>query len=141
MDAPNLRPRLTSFRLLAFNCANNTPNLVGNHIGFEMTPAIEMALGVPVPPNDVLEGLVKIEIKGRAALIDTPDQAIAEFSATYEARYTYPAGVSEAEVAARFEREPHQYMLAAQAFPLASSHFRRELMAMGFTVGNMALGL
>lgn len=141
MDAPNSRPHLTSFRLLAFSGANNTPDLVGNHIGFEMTPAIQMALGVPVPPNDVLEALVRIDIKGRAALTDTPDQAIAEFSATYEARYTYPAGTSEAEVAGRFERETHQYMLAAQAFPLASSHFRRELMAMGFTVGNMALGL
>lgn len=134
-------PRLTSFRLLAFNGANITPDLVGKHIGFEMAPAIEMALGVPVPPNDVLEGLVRIHIKGRATLADTPDKAIAEFSATYEARYIYPAGVSEAEAAARFAREPHQYMLAAQAFPLASSHFRRELMAMDFTVGNMALGL
>jgi hypothetical protein len=32
-------------------------------------------------------------------------------------------------------------MLVAQAFPLASSHFRRELMAMGFNLGNLPLGL
>ncbi len=54
MDAPNLRPRLNSFRLLAFSGANNTPDLIGHHIGFEMTPAIEMALGIPVPPVTLL---------------------------------------------------------------------------------------
>ena len=141
MDTPNLRPRLASFRLLAFNAKNNMPNMVGNEIGFEMSPAIEVALGVPTSPDGVLEGLVNIRLQGRAAVKATPDESIAEFSATYEARYLYPADASVADVSARFERETHQYMLVAQAYPLASSHFRRELMAMGFTVGTMPLGL
>jgi len=83
-----------------------------------MSPAIEMALGVPIPPNDVMECLVKIHLTGRAAQAVTADESMLEFSATYEAHYIYPAGTSGADITARFERESHQYMLAAQAFPL-----------------------
>jgi hypothetical protein len=81
-----------------------------------------------------------MRLRGRAALKAKPDDSIVKFSATYEARFIYPPEAKEAELAPRFERETHQYMLVAQACPLAASHFRRELMAMGFTVGNMPLG-
>lgn len=141
MDAPNLRPRLLSFRVIAFSAQNKAPNIASGETGFEMTPTIELALAVPATPDGVLEGLVNIRLVGRAALKAKPDESIAEFAATYEARFVYPAEATEAEVAPRFEREPHQYMLVAQAFPLASGHFRRELMAMGFNVGDMPLGI
>ncbi len=141
MEAPNLRPRLLSFRVIAFNAENKVPNIATGETGFEMTPTIEVALAVPAAPDGVLEGLVNIRLLGRAALKAKPDDSIAEFSATYEARFIYPHEAKEAEVAPRFERETHQYMLVAQAYPLAASHFRRELMAMGFTVGNMPLGI
>lgn len=142
MDTPNLRPRLFSFRVLAFDAQNKAPNIVANgETGFEMTPVIEVALAVPASPDGALEGLVNIRLQGRAALKAKPDESIAEFSAAYEARFLYPTDAKEADVAPRFEREAHQYMLVAQAFPLAASHFRRELMAMGFTVGNMPLGI
>jgi hypothetical protein len=141
MDAPNLRPRLATFRVLAFNAKNNLPNVVSAETGFELSPTIEVAFAVPASPDGLLEALVNIRLQGRAALKSAPDETIAEFSASYEARYFYPVEAKEADVAARFERETHQYMLVAQAYPLASSHFRRELMAMGFTVDNMPLGI
>ena len=141
MDTPNLRPRLFTFRVLAFNAENKAPNVANAETGFEMTPTIEVALAVPASPDGPLEGLVNIRLQGRAALKAKPDESIAEFSAAYEARFFYPPDAKEADVTPRFERESHQYMLVAQAFPLAASHFRRELMAMGFTVGNMPLGI
>lgn len=141
MDAPNLRPRLMSCRVLAFSAENKAPNVGDIKTSFKMTPTIEVALAVPSLPDGPLEGLVKIHLQGRAALEAKPDESIAEFSAAYEARFLYPLEAKEADVTVRFERESHQYMLVAQAFPLAVSHFRRELMAMGFTVGNLPLGI
>lgn len=141
MDAPNLRPRLLGFRVIAFNAQNKVPNIANGETGFEITPTIEVALAAPAAPEGVLEGLVTIHLLGRAALKVRPDDSIAEFSATYEARFIYPPEAKEPEIAPRFERETHQYMLVAQAYPLAASHFRRELMAMGFTVGDMPLGI
>jgi hypothetical protein len=141
MDAPHLRPRLVSFRVLAFSAANKLPNVAQSEISFEMTPSIDLGLAEPTASDGQMHGLVNIQMVGRATLSSSPDDSLADFSASYEARFVYPAEATGADVAARFERETHQYMLVAQVFPLASSHFRRELMAMGFTVGNLPLGL
>jgi hypothetical protein len=106
-----------------------------------MTPTIELGLASPGSPDGQMQALINIRIQGRAALKNVPDDSLADFSAAYEARFIYPLGAVEADVSARFEREPHQYMLVAQAFPLASSHFRRELMAMGFSAESLPLGI
>lgn len=141
MDAPALRPRLVSFRVLSLSTENKLPNVTGNEIGFEMTPVIDLGLALPCAPGGQMQGMVNIRITGRAAKKDAPDESLAVFSASYEALFLYPKEADEADVSARFEREMHQYMLVAQAFPLASSHFRRELMAMGFNLDNLPLGL
>ena len=141
MDSPSSRPRLVSFRVLSFSGENKLPNVSGNEIGFEMTPIIDLGLALPGTPDGQMQGMVNIRITGRAAKKDAPDESLADFSASYEARFVYPKEAAEAEISARFERESHQYMLVAQAFPLASSHLRRELIAMGFNVGNLPLGL
>lgn len=142
MDAPNLRPRLVWFRVVSFSAVNNLPNLTETEIGFEMTPTMDLGLALPdTPDGRPIQGLVNIQMKGRAALKTAPEESLADFSASYQACFSYPKEATEADVSARFERETHQYMLVAQAFPLASSHFRRELMAMGFNLGNLPLGL
>lgn len=141
MDTPGLRPRLVSFRVLSFSATNNLPNVTESEIGFEMTPAIELGLALPATPDGQIQAFVNIQITGRAALKAAPDNSLADMFASYEFRFVYPKEANEAEVSPIFDREPHQYLLAAQAFPLAASHFRRELMAMGFNVENLPLGL
>lgn len=141
MDSPELRPRLMTFRVLTFNTKNELSSTAPGEVLFEMRPEIELGLVKPSQPDGIFEAIATIRMTGRATLKETPDALLAEFSGAYEARFMYPQGTTEAELSPRFEREPHQYMLVAQAFPLASSHFRRELMAMGFSVGNMPLGI
>ena len=141
MDALNLRPRLVSFRVLSFSATNNLPNGAQTEIGFEMTPTIELGLALPATPDGQVQAKVNIQMTGRAALKSAPDESLADFSAHYEALFVYPKEALDADISARFERETHQYMLVAQAFPLASSHFMRELTTMGFNVGNLPLGL
>ena len=69
-----------------------------------------------------------------------PDQT-ADFSGKYEAKFVYPPVAKESEIAPQFEQEPYQYVLVAQAFPLAMTHFRREMQAMGFDARQMPLGI
>ncbi len=141
MDTPNLRPRLMSFRVLSFRAENKLPNVIQTEIGFEMTPTISLGLALPATPDGQIQGMVNIQMAGRAAPHNSPDEPLADFSASYEALFVYPKEAHEADVSARFESETHQYLLVAQAYPLASSHFQRELMVMGFAVGNLPLGL
>ena len=51
MDAPNLRPRLMSFRVLSFRTENKLPNVIQTEIGFEMTPTINLGLALPATPE------------------------------------------------------------------------------------------
>ncbi|NWG31657.1 hypothetical protein [Sulfuricystis thermophila] len=141
MDNPSLRPRLMTFRVIEFNSRNALPRTERMEVMFSMTPTIEIGLGVPSTPEGNFEAIVSIRMDGKAVVKETPDQSLADLSAQYEARFTYPPGTTETELLPRFEQEQHQYVLAAQAFPLAASHFRRELMSMGFQVQGLPLGL
>ena len=141
MDAPNLRPRMVFFRVLEFHTKNARPDVGRVEMGFEVKPEIELALRSPNQSDGTFEAAVKIQLHGRAASKESPDETMADFSAVYEALFRYPPGVPETEVSPRFEREPHQYMLVSQAFPLAISHFRQELSAMGFNFEGLPLGI
>ena len=65
----------------------------------------------------------------------------AKFSAVYEARFSYLINVTKETISPLFEQEPYQYTLAAQAFPLAITHFRRELQFIRFDARSLPLGL
>lgn len=141
MDIPSLRPRLITFRVVEFNSSNAMRSGSSVQLEFSVTPAIELSLGVPFAPDGKFDALVRIGLNGRGTLESSPDQVIATFAARYEARFIYPPGTTEALLQPQFVQEPHQYMLSCQAYPLAISHFRRELLGMGFQVSDMPLGL
>lgn len=142
MDAVALRPRLASFRVVAFSgrCNSATANQP-TEIAFEVQNRIDLELRVPTEGVNPLEALVRIQINGKAASQNEQDQPIGNFDAEYEARFIYPPEAKEPDISPRFERELYQYMLVSQVFPLASSHFHRELMSMGFNVGHMPMGM
>ena len=87
-----------------------------------------------------LHAVVKIDLLAKATKTSASDQK-AEFNAGYEAKFEYPAGVTEAEVLPQLDKEFYQYMLVAQAFPLAMTHFRREMQSMGFDARDLPLGI
>lgn len=142
MDAVALRPRLASFRVIAFSGKNE---LMASgqrlELGFEMTPKIDLDLRLPTEDGHPLQAFVVIHMTGRAFVPDKPDENVGAFDAQYEARFVYPLEATETEISPRFELEPYQYTLVAQAFPLAASHFRRELLSMGLDARNLPLGL
>lgn len=142
MDAIDLRPRLASFRVVSYS-GNNEIAASGQpvEISLEVTNQIELDLRVPEEEGHPLQAFVMIRMKGRAFMPKNPDENVGEFEAGYEARFVYPIEASEPEISPRFEREAYQYTLIAQVFPLASSHFRRELLAMGLDGRNLPLGL
>lgn len=140
MEAVNLRPRLVSFRATSFHGENKDASDAGKKWSFLITQTIDVALTVADNATANLQATVNIELVAKALREGEPTQT-ADFSGRYEAKYAYPPEVKEAEIAPRFVQEAYQYVLVAQAFPLAMTHFRREMQSMGFDARQMPLGI
>ena len=140
MEVASLRPKLTSFRATAFHGENKAMPSGQEPWNVQLTQTIEVGLAVANEAPSQLLGIVTIDLLAKASKDDAADQ-VAEFSASYEAKFMYPAGVTEAQIDPLINAEPYQYVLTAQVFPLAMTHFRREMQSMGFDARNMPLGM
>ena len=140
MEVASLRPKLVSFRATSFRGENKALSSGQDPWNIQLTQKIEVGLAVANEAPAQLLGIVNIDLLAKASKADAADQ-IAEFSASYEAKFLYQAAVTEAEIAPLFDTEAYQYALSAQAFPLAMTHFRREMQSMGFDARNLPLGL
>jgi hypothetical protein len=133
------RPKLTTFRVEAFSSENRSE---GGSASWEInvSNSIEIGVAVPTAPGGEILGIVKLHLASTAR--NSQDAGItATFKGEYVGRFTYPPSSTEQDVAALVATEDHQYLLAAQVFPLAMSHFRRELLSTGFDARNLPFGL
>lgn len=140
MEVASLRPKLVSFRVTSFRGENKALSSGQEPWNIQLTQKIEVGLAVANEAPVQLLGIVKIDLLAKATQAEAADQ-VAEFNASYEAKFTYPAAVTEAQIAPLFDTEAYQYVLSAQAFPLAMTHFRREMQSMGFDARNLPLGI
>lgn len=140
MEIASLRPKLVSFRATSFHGENNAASSGQEPWNIELTQTIEVGLGAAQSGSVPLLAMVKIDFLAKAFQQNVEENK-AEFSASYEAKFDYPATASEADIRPLFEREPYQYMLLAQVFPLAMTHFRREMQSMGFDARQLPLGI
>ncbi|WP_287923959.1 hypothetical protein [Diaphorobacter sp.] len=137
MTAP--RPVLRSFRVLASN-GENRGEAAGVRMRLELQQEIEFGLAVPDVAGAPLMVGVRVKL-GAKATNENDAGDVATYAGEYEARFYYPAGVTEDTVTPLLDNPEYQYVLVAQAFPLAMSHFRRELQAMGLDARELPLGL
>jgi hypothetical protein len=140
MDALNLRPKLVSFRATKFNGENPTTTKKAQPLALELKQTIEVGLAIEAGNESQFQAIVKIDFVATAKQTESGEKA-AEFTAGYEAKYEYPVGVVEEQVAPLFEQEVYQYLLVAQSFPLAMTHFRRELQLFGVDARALPLGI
>jgi hypothetical protein len=140
MEALNLRPKLSSFRATRFHGENPASNRSVQPLTLELTQTIEVGLAVSSSQETQFQAIVKIDLVAIAKQSDTGESA-AEFTAGYEGKYDYAPGVVEEQVGALLNQETYQYMLVAQSFPLAMTHFRRELQAFGVDARELPLGI
>lgn len=140
MEVVGLRPKLVSFRATAFHGENRAASSGKEPWNFELTQTIEIGLGQSPNIPSPFQAIVKIDLVAKATKADAADQ-VAQFSANYEAKFDYAATAVEAEVLPMLSQEPYQYLLVAQAFPLAMTHFRREMQSMGFDARDLPLGI
>lgn len=140
MEVVEQRPRLMSLRVTHFHGDNTAPAHPPQQLKLELSQEIEVGLGSSLAPDGPMLALVKVALRASAT---TPEGAAtgAEFEGRYEGKFEYPAGVTEEQITARFVTEPYQYVLVAQVVPLAMTHFRRELQAMGLDARELPLGL
>ncbi len=139
MQAMSPRPKLDSFRVLAFQ-GNNQGETHESLQMLEMQQDIQLGLAIPNVPEAGLQVTVKIRLDAQSRMEQDSTPA-ASFSGEYEAKFHYAPEVPEAAVTTMLEQDDYQYLLVAQAYPLAMTHFRRELQAMGLDARNLPLGL
>ena len=133
------RPVLRSFRVLACT-GQNRGEAAGVKMRLEVQQEIEVGLAVPDVAGAPLMLGVRVKLDAQATNEnDTSD--VATYAGEYEARFYYAAGVAEDTITPLLDDHEYQYVLVAQAFPLAMTHFRRELQAMGLDARELPLGL
>ena len=137
MKAP--RPVLRSFRVLEFK-GQNRGEAVGGGMKLAFKSDIEVGLAVPNVAGAPLMAGVLLKLEATATN-DNDASDVATFAGEYEAKFYYAAGVTEEMSAPLLDDHDYQYVLVAQAFPLAMTHFRRELQAMGLDARGLPLGL
>lgn len=140
MSVTSLRPKLVSFRATGFHGENKADSSGQEPWNIQLTQTIEIGLGTPQKMPAPFQTVVKINFVAKATKADAADQ-VADFSANYEAKFDFPATATEADILPLIAQEPFQYMVVAQAFPLAMTHFRREMQSMGFDARELPLGL
>ena len=139
MEAVKPRAVVRSFRALAFH-GENRGEATGTEMRMDVQQDIELGLAVPSVPGGPLQVSVLIKLKATATSEkDAKDQAT--FAGDYEAKFYYPTEVVEDQVTPLMDDSEYQYVLVAQAFPLAMTHFRRELQALGLDARQLPLGL
>jgi hypothetical protein len=138
--AVGLRPKLVSFRATGFHGENKAASSGTAPWNIQMTQTVEVGLNTPQNLPAPFQAFVKIDLAAKATRNDAADQ-VAQFSANYEAKFDFPVAVTEAEILPLIEQEPFQYLLVAQAYPLAMTHFRREMQSMGFDARELPLGI
>lgn len=135
-----IRPKLVSFRATKFHGENPGPANKNDKWSLQLTQTIEVGFGVTAGPNERIQARIKIDFEARAVLESGAERA-AEFQAAYEAKFDYAPEVKEEQIAPLMDQDNYQYGLVAQAFPLAMTHFRRELQSLGFDARELPLGL
>ena len=139
MEAVNPRATLRSFRALAFH-GENRGEATGTEMRLDLQQDIELGLAVPTVVGAPLQVSVLINLKATATNEkDAKDQAT--FAGNYETKFFFPPGIAEDAVTPLMDSNDFQYLLVAQAFPLAMTHFRRELQSMGMDARHLPLGL
>ena len=140
MEVTEHRPKLMSFRALAFHGENKGQANGTDKWTLELTQEINLGLAVPMVSGAPVQAVVKNDLRAKSTNTSVLSDS-AEFSATYEAKFDCPSDVTEETLSFWLEDEPYQYMLVSQAFPLAMTHFRRELQSMGLDARSLPLGL
>ena len=140
MEAMNSRPKLVSFCATQFH--GNIPASIKTAptLSLKFQPAIEVGLAIETEKENQLQAIVKFDFVATGMKADSSGEAV-EFKACYEAKYEYLAGVAKEHLVPLFEQEAYQYMLIAQSFPLAMTHFRRQLQSFGIDVRELPLGI
>ncbi len=135
----NVRPKLVSFRVEAFTGENRTEGN-GSLWTLALTQQIQVGFAAPSNSEAPFHAVVKVELNATAHS-DSDAEHKASFKGEYIARFSFPLGTTEVTVTGLIDHEPGQYMLVAQVYPLAMTHFRRELTATGFDGSRLPLGI
>lgn len=154
-----LRPLLRVFHLKSGNFSNSLTGKLSLRFGLEKDIAVELQTSEDdeeeQKPKATPKGRTRkpkeepkpfkssVEINLKAHFVDSEGKPVEGIvaTATYRAGFEFNKEVTSAEVEQALESEPYQYLFVVQAFPLAISHFKEQLTAMGMNSSEMPLGV
>lgn len=132
------RPRFVIFRVAQFS-TNYSDQARAQKGSLEIEQNIEVGIQVPSTEERPIRAVVRIRVSAKVEAKEGKPPA--EFSAEYLAKFNFPSGTKLEEIRAWVDEEPNQYALISQAFPLAMTHFKRELMAAGMDAPKLLIGI
>ena len=163
LDTRKLRPLLRLFRLTSAHFKNE---LDGKKV-FRFRVKKEVSVGIDVPTEepkvkkgrkssksdttkshedlpkdiDVVKGFVEITLT--AHFQDSDDNPLENVVATasYYGHFDFNKEAQTSDIQKAIEDEAYQYLFVAQAFPLATRHFKDQLFQMGLTNNALPLGI
>jgi hypothetical protein len=141
MKMDQSRPKLTSFRVTKIKSENQASSGGEDAWSIEFNQNIEVGLASTNNQNsETLFAIVIVEFTAKATQEKLPGQ-YAQFNASYEAKFQYPSNTNQTAIQLELASQQYQYILVAQVFPLAITHFRREMQSMGFDARELPLGI
>jgi len=132
------RPRLVIFRVARF-LTNYSDAARAKKGSLEIEQNIEVGIQIPSTEERPIRAAVRIQLNAKVEAEEGISPA--DFSAEYLAKFNFRNGTTIEEVRAWVDEEPNQYALISQAFPLAMTHFKRELMAAGMDAPKLPIGI
>ena len=142
MELISVRPRLMAFRATRYEGDIATEPAVPLGSKLQIKQKIDVAL-VPAEKTKTIDRAI-VRIAVHADVINEDGTTVLRehaFQGEYEGKFAYPESLAAADLEALFAQEPHQYLLVAQVFPLAMTHFRQQLLGFGVRVNSLPLGI
>jgi hypothetical protein len=139
-----IRPKLMSFRVTGLHGENLNPPNGKIESSFQLAQTIEIGFGLAMIPVRRVQVIIKIDFDAQTACqgaMEKTEKGVAKFKAGYEAKFDYAEEVTEEQVEPLMAQDSYQYGLVSQVFPLAMTHFRRELQSLGIDARELPLGL
>jgi hypothetical protein len=133
------RPVLRNFRVLASK-GENRGEAAGTQMQLQLQQEMEFALAVPDVAGAPLMVSVRVKLETKATNENDAND-VATYAANYEAQFYYPAGVTEDAVTPLLDDHEYQYVLVAQVFPLAMTHFPARAASHGLGRPRATVGL
>lgn len=142
MEVISIRPRLVAFRVSRYQGEASQEARVPARSRLKIDQRIDVGFAPASAGKAAPKAIVRVMVT--ASVVENDGVTLRRehaFVGEYEGKFEYPKTAAASALEALFAQEAHQYLLVAQVFPLAMTHFRRQLLELGVRADGLPLGI